>query len=86
MRIIIRDSFERKLMNLSEFAIERERSPPHIKDGFPKNRTVLVNSTVELECPTLSDMGTIMYWIKGLVVNNSIPANPNKLEVRLEVF
>lgn len=61
--------------------LERHRSPPYIKDGYPKNKTALVNSTVDLECPTLSDLGAYTYWLKGLVVNNSIPSDPDKLEV-----
>lgn len=66
--------------------IDRHRSPPYIKDGYPKNRTVLVNSTVDLECPTLSDLGAYTYWLKGLVVNNSFPSEINRLEVRLKAL
>lgn len=61
--------------------LDRHRSPPYIKEGYPMNSTVLVNTTAELQCPTLSDLGAYTYWIKALVVNNSIPSEPNKLEV-----
>lgn len=66
-------------------SIDRQRSPPYIKEGFPKNKTALLNTTVELECPSMSDTEPYTYWLRTLVVNNSIPTDIDKLEVCLFV-
>lgn len=34
-------------------SIERYPSKPYIKDGYPKNITVLINTTAEIECPII---------------------------------
>ncbi|XP_063221678.1 fibroblast growth factor receptor 3-like isoform X2 [Bacillus rossius redtenbacheri] len=44
--------------------IERFPSKPYIRDGYPHNVTAVVNSTVELECPPISDLEPYMQWFK----------------------
>ncbi|CAH1393820.1 unnamed protein product [Nezara viridula] len=45
----------------------QERYPhrPYIKEGFPNNLTVLVNSTAVLSCPLLSDLEPYIEWQKS---------------------
>ncbi|CAB3233746.1 unnamed protein product [Arctia plantaginis] len=43
---------------------ERYPSKPYIKEGYPGNITVLVNETVVLSCPPVSDLEPYMYWVK----------------------
>ncbi|XP_063929175.1 fibroblast growth factor receptor 3-like isoform X3 [Zophobas morio] len=45
--------------------IERFPSKPHIKNGYPQNFTVLVNTSVKFECPqTIPDIEPYIEWIK----------------------
>ncbi|KPJ10719.1 Fibroblast growth factor receptor-like 1 [Papilio machaon] len=43
---------------------ERYPSKPYIKEGYPGNVTVLVNDTVKLSCPPVSDLEPYSYWIR----------------------
>ncbi|XP_050354715.1 fibroblast growth factor receptor homolog 1-like isoform X2 [Nymphalis io] len=43
---------------------ERYPSKPYIKEGHPGNITVLVNETVQLTCPPVSDLEPFLYWIR----------------------
>lgn len=43
---------------------ERYPSKPYIKEGHPGNRTVVVNTTVQLSCPPVSDLEPYLYWIR----------------------
>ncbi|CAH0732009.1 unnamed protein product, partial [Brenthis ino] len=43
---------------------ERYPSKPYIKEGYPGNITVLVNDTVQLTCPPVSDLEPDVYWIR----------------------
>ncbi|XP_047508210.1 fibroblast growth factor receptor homolog 1-like isoform X2 [Pieris napi] len=43
---------------------ERYPSSPYIKEGYPGNITVLVNDTVQLQCPPVSDLEPLVYWIR----------------------
>ncbi|VVC95049.1 unnamed protein product [Leptidea sinapis] len=43
---------------------ERYPSKPYIKEGYPGNITVLVNDTVQLICPPVSDLEPYLYWIR----------------------
>ncbi|KAK9751787.1 Immunoglobulin I-set domain [Popillia japonica] len=44
--------------------IERFPAKPYIKEGYPKNITALVNSTVKFECPQiLTDLEPYIQWI-----------------------
>lgn len=46
------------------YCIERFPSKPYIKEGYPKNVTALVNSTVILECPQIvEDLLPFIQWI-----------------------
>lgn len=43
---------------------ERFPAKPYIKEGYPKNITALVNSTVKFECPQiLTDLEPYIQWI-----------------------
>lgn len=44
--------------------IERYPSKPYIKEGYPGNITVLVNDTVTLSCPPVSDLEPYLYWVR----------------------
>lgn len=52
------------------------------------NTTVLVNSTAQLECRTISDLEPHIEWIKFNVdvENPVIPRNMTKLEVLADLF
>ncbi|XP_045779071.1 fibroblast growth factor receptor homolog 1-like isoform X2 [Maniola jurtina] len=43
---------------------ERYPSKPYIKEGHPGNITVLVNETVTLTCPPVSDLEPYLYWLR----------------------
>ncbi|XP_072933548.1 fibroblast growth factor receptor homolog 1-like isoform X2 [Epargyreus clarus] len=43
---------------------ERYPSKPYIKEGYPGNITVLINDTVQLSCPPVSDLEPLLYWIR----------------------
>ncbi|XP_041982711.1 fibroblast growth factor receptor homolog 1-like isoform X2 [Aricia agestis] len=43
---------------------ERYPSKPYIKEGYPGNITVLVNDTIQLSCPPLSDLEPHVYWVR----------------------
>ncbi|KAL0819285.1 hypothetical protein ABMA28_008523 [Loxostege sticticalis] len=43
---------------------ERYPSSPYIKEGYPGNLTVLVNDTVRLSCPPISDLEPQVYWLR----------------------
>ncbi|XP_049886015.1 fibroblast growth factor receptor homolog 1-like isoform X2 [Pectinophora gossypiella] len=45
---------------------ERYPSKPYIKEGYPGNITAVVNSTVQMSCPPLSDLEPYLYWIRPL--------------------
>lgn len=51
--------------------LERFPSKPYIMDGFPKNATVLVNSTTSLSCPLLSDLEPYIRWYAMEVGNET---------------
>lgn len=44
--------------------LERYPSKPYIKEGYPGNKTVLVNDTVKLSCPPVSDLEPALIWIR----------------------
>ncbi|XP_022914884.2 fibroblast growth factor receptor homolog 1-like isoform X2 [Onthophagus taurus] len=56
--------------------VERFPAKPNIVSGYPKNVSAVVNSTVELECPQLSDSLPFIHWFRGLPrTNETIYAN-----------
>lgn len=62
----------------------RYPSAPIITEGYPKNLTVLENSTAEFTCPIFSDLGVHIEWAKYFSLNTTnvtIPADVSKLEV-----
>lgn len=62
---------------------DRFPSAPIITEGYPKNLTVLENTTnVQFDCPILSDLGAHIEWTKSLGLRSTIPANISKLEVK----
>lgn len=45
---------------------ERYPSKPYIKDGYPQNLTVLVNSNASFECPQMIvDLEPYIFWIRS---------------------
>ncbi|XP_038207329.1 fibroblast growth factor receptor homolog 1-like isoform X2 [Zerene cesonia] len=50
--------------NYSLHIQERYPSSPYIKEGYPGNITVLVNDTVQLQCPPVSDLEPLVYWLR----------------------
>ncbi|CAH2095154.1 unnamed protein product [Euphydryas editha] len=52
---------------------ERYPSKPYIKEGHPGNITAIVNDTVHLTCPPVSDLEPDLYWIRPMnyLVNDS---------------
>lgn len=66
---------------------DRFPSPPIISEGYPKNLTVVENSTATLNCPILSDLEAHIEWAKFYSSNTSkieIPKDVSKLEVFVE--
>ena len=50
---------------MSNADLERFPSKPYIKDGYPQNLTVLVNTSVKFECPQMiADLEPYLQWIK----------------------
>lgn len=43
---------------------ERFPSRPYITEGYPHNKTVLLNATVQFECKTVSDLEPYIQWFK----------------------
>lgn len=43
---------------------DRYPSPPIIESGYPKNITVLENSTAIFECPVLGDLAVHILWAR----------------------
>ncbi|KAL4717263.1 hypothetical protein ACJJTC_017150 [Scirpophaga incertulas] len=41
---------------------ERYPSMPYIKEGYPGNKTALVDDTVQFSCPPISDLEPMVYW------------------------
>lgn len=73
-------------------SVERYPSKPYIKEGYPGNRTVVVNDTAQLACPPVSDLEPYLTWIKpydnftvkdGEVGPNELPIPPG---IEIEVF
>ncbi|XP_052757960.1 fibroblast growth factor receptor homolog 1-like isoform X2 [Galleria mellonella] len=50
--------------NVEVNIIERYPAKPYIKEGYPGNRSVLVNSTAELACPPFSDLEPVVLWFR----------------------
>lgn len=50
--------------NWATVYLERYPSKPYIKEGYPGNITVLVNDTVQLSCPPVSDLEPYLYWVR----------------------
>lgn len=75
---------------LLKFASHLDRFPsaPIIHEGYPKNLTVLENSTVYFECPILSDLGVHIEWAKfhNNNTDTAIPKNVTKLEVSMNTL
>ncbi|XP_068917427.1 fibroblast growth factor receptor homolog 1-like isoform X10 [Tenebrio molitor] len=45
--------------------VERFPSKPYIKDGYPQNITVLVNTTATFECPqVIADLEPFLQWVR----------------------
>lgn len=43
---------------------ERFPHKPYINEGFPKNTTAVLNSTVTFRCPIVSDLEPYITWAK----------------------
>ena len=74
---------EQTLINKTNYS-DRYPSAPIIVEGFPRNQTVLENSTVMFECPLISDLGVHVEWAKfktDSTTNATIPKNISKFEV-----
>ncbi|XP_063535886.1 fibroblast growth factor receptor homolog 1-like isoform X1 [Cydia strobilella] len=69
---------------------ERYPSKPYIKEGHPGNITAVVNDTVTLACPPISDLEPFLYWLKAYdnftVVDGEVGPNeqtiPNGYEIQ----
>lgn len=44
--------------------LERFPHKPYINIGYPKNATVVVNSTATFKCPIVSDLEPFMQWVR----------------------
>lgn len=69
------------------YLVERYPSSPYIKEGYPGNITVLVNDTVQFQCPPVSDLEPLVYWVGPY--NTSLKdaeVGPSPVEDRKEVF
>lgn len=78
-------SWKKSCKNTTQNSLERFPSAPIIRDGFPKNVTAIVNTTLAFECPLISDLGAHVQWTKvnasSQVSNSSFTNNVSKLEV-----
>ncbi|XP_030372496.1 fibroblast growth factor receptor homolog 2 [Scaptodrosophila lebanonensis] len=73
--------------NFSVAVNNRLRHPPIISDKYPQNQTVLVNTTVIMECRVLSDLEPKIGWIRLLRGNRFVPHDQiNDTSVRRIVF
>ncbi|XP_059486028.1 fibroblast growth factor receptor homolog 1-like isoform X2 [Neocloeon triangulifer] len=76
--------------------IERFPHKPYIKEGFPRNMTVVAGDLAVLQCPTLSDLEPYIQWLKvnisstnddssvpqGVIVQSNVqPSSPDSLEL-----
>jgi hypothetical protein len=66
--------------------VERFPSKPYIKDGYPQNITVLVNTTATFECPqVIADLEPFLQWVRIFnvteVYENSTDINGTLLQV-----
>lgn len=66
-------------------SIDRFPARPYIRENYPKNATVLVNTTVTFECPTISDLAAHIEWAKIHIRNESDIDAFNKVQ-KLEVI
>lgn len=46
------------------FITERYPHKPYIKEGFPRNLTVLVGSDATFECPLYADLSAFYQWFR----------------------
>uniref|UniRef100_A0A224XJ43 receptor protein-tyrosine kinase n=1 Tax=Panstrongylus lignarius TaxID=156445 RepID=A0A224XJ43_9HEMI len=65
--------------------IVQERFPhkPYILEGFPHNKTALVNSTVLLECQLYSDLEPHIQWLKVHTFSNNDGEPPNGTQLKV---
>lgn len=71
------------------FCSERFPHKPYIKEGFPKNVTVLVNSTAKFQCEVVSDMEPFLQWMRVSYKpddDDSLPTGTEIFEVRLDLL
>ncbi|XP_043269981.1 fibroblast growth factor receptor homolog 1-like isoform X2 [Venturia canescens] len=57
--------------------IERFPHKPYINEGFPKNVTALINTTVTFRCPIISDLEPYMQWVKVAEYPDDAEGPPN---------
>lgn len=63
---------------------DRFPARPYILDDYPKNVTVLENSTAQFSCPVIEDIATHITWAKYKVFNDT-DGNITPTTERLEV-
>ncbi|XP_046685645.1 fibroblast growth factor receptor homolog 1-like isoform X2 [Homalodisca vitripennis] len=70
-------------INFTFSAEIHERFPhkPYIKDGFPRNVTALVNSSVRFECSTISDLEPYVQWMRVSFKPGDDDKMPNGTEI-----
>lgn len=51
--------------------LDRFPARPLIKENYPKNTTVLANSTAQFECPIITDLSAHIQWAKYRAHNDS---------------
>lgn len=44
--------------------LERFPAKPYIREGYPGNRTAVVNGTMKLSCPPFSDLEPEVHWFR----------------------
>lgn len=61
---------------------DRFPARPYILEGYPLNKTAVVNGSVMFDCPTIADIAAHISWAKYLALNDT-DSRPNTL--RFEV-
>lgn len=75
------------------FQTERFRHKPYVKEGFPRNATVLVGASALFECPLYADLSAFYQWFRlspedgaaSAAVRGDEPPNGTLIQVKKAV-
>lgn len=76
--------YKKKKILVRCIASDRFPARPYILDDYPKNLTVVLNSTAEFSCPVIADIAAHIMWTKNKAFNDTdgnITLSSQSLEV-----